>query len=107
MSPQQPYTIIYASLTRDHLRYIDKKHYSLLRDTIKERLPFEPTREERNRKPLKRPVMEEATWELRCGPENAFRIYYDVQHAEREVHILAIGIKLRNRVSIGGEEVEL
>lgn len=106
MSPQQPYQLIYAPLTRDHLRFIDKKYYSLIRKAIEERLSYEPTEENRNRKPLKRPVIGEATWELRCGPDNTFRIFYDVKPDERAVHILAIGIKIRNKLSIGGEEIE-
>lgn len=46
-----------------------------------------------------------APWELRIGK---LRVYYDVQEEpEKIVTILAIGIKERNRVQIGGEEVDL
>jgi mRNA-degrading endonuclease RelE of RelBE toxin-antitoxin system len=107
MSPQQRYTLIYAPITKEHLRFIDKKYYSLIRDTIIERLSFEPTEQNRNRKPLTRPAFEEATWELRFGPENTFRVFYDVNADDREVYILAIGIKLRNTVYVGGEEITL
>lgn len=107
MSPQTPYSIIYAPITREHLRSIDKKHYSLIRDTIFERLSYEPTEENRNRKPLKRPAFEEATWELRFGPDNTFRVFYDVDAETRTVHILAIGVKIRDQFYIGGEEIQL
>lgn len=107
MSPQQPFTIIYAPIMRDHLRFIDRKHYSLIQQTIKERLSYEPIEENRNRKPLKRTVFEGATWEIRFGPENTFRVYYGVRPQQREVHVLAIGIKLRDKVYIGGEEIDL
>jgi mRNA-degrading endonuclease RelE of RelBE toxin-antitoxin system len=107
MPPQQPYTLIYAPLVKEHLQSIEKKHYSLIRNTITERLSFEPTEGNRNRKPLTRPAFEEATWELRFGPDNSFRVFYDVNEAEREVHILAIGVKVRNKVFIGGEEIDL
>lgn len=107
MSPQPPFTIIYAPITREHLRFIDRKYYALLRDTIKERLSHELTTENRNRKPLKRPVFEEATWELRFGPESTFRVFYDVKHHDREVHIVAIGIKIRNTIYIGGEKIDV
>jgi mRNA-degrading endonuclease RelE of RelBE toxin-antitoxin system len=107
MSPQTPYTIIYAPVTREHLRSIDKKHYSLIRDTITERLSYEPAEENRNRKPLKRPACEEAMWELRFGPDNTFRVFYDVQIETREVHILAIGVKIRDQLHIGGEEIDI
>ena len=48
----------------------------------------------------------EASWELRCGPKNLFRILYDVDLAAQEVWILAIGIKDRNRLLIGEEEYD-
>ena len=63
--------------------------------------------ETRNRKPLKRPVAFEAEWEIRLGPDNRFRVFYEVDREERVVYILAIGVKERNRLYIGGEEVEL
>ena len=63
----------------------------------------QPTVETRNRKPMRRnPV---APWELRIGN---LRVYYDVEEQpEMVVHIRAVGIKLRNRVRIGQEEIEL
>jgi mRNA-degrading endonuclease RelE of RelBE toxin-antitoxin system len=46
-----------------------------------------------------------APWELRIG---RLRVYYDVQEEpERVVTIRAVGIKERNRVYIGGTEIEL
>jgi len=107
MSPKQSYRIIYAPITRDHLRVIDKKYYSLIRDTIEERLAHEPDIENRNRKPLKRTAFDEATWELRFGPENMFRVFYDVHVSEHEVHILAIGTKERDTLYVGGEEIDI
>jgi mRNA-degrading endonuclease RelE of RelBE toxin-antitoxin system len=107
MSPQTPYSIIYAPVTREHLRSIDKKHYSLIRDIIKERLSYEPTEENLNRKPLKRPAFEEATWELRFEPHNMLRVFYDVDAETREVHILAIGVKIRDQLYIGGKELDV
>jgi mRNA-degrading endonuclease RelE of RelBE toxin-antitoxin system len=101
------FTIVYAPLTRDHLRAIEAKYYSLIRDVVKDQLALEPTIETRNRKPLQRPVVFMATWELRFGPQNRFRIYYDVDGAQQIVSILAIGHKQGNRVIIGGEEIQL
>jgi mRNA-degrading endonuclease RelE of RelBE toxin-antitoxin system len=48
-----------------------------------------------------------ATWELRFGPNNRFRVFYEVDNDEHTVQVLAIGIKERNRLFIGGEEFEL
>jgi hypothetical protein len=107
MGPEQPFTIIYAPLTRIHLRAVEPKYYLLIRTTIEKRLSYEPDVKTRNRKPLKRPVFFAATWELRCGPGNQFRVFYDIGQEQHVVSILAIGIKRGNRLFIGGEEIRL
>jgi mRNA-degrading endonuclease RelE of RelBE toxin-antitoxin system len=101
------FTIVYAPITKDHLRVIEAKYYALIRDAVNEQLAFDPTTETRNRKPLKRPVVFMATWEIRFGPQNRFRVYYDVDLEQQLVTILAIGRKQGNRVVIGGEEIQL
>jgi len=70
---------------------------------VENELQFEPDVETRNRKPLKRPVMLEVEWELRFGPDNRFRVFYDINIESNEVHILAIGVKEGNRLLIGEE----
>ncbi len=46
-----------------------------------------------------------APWELRAG---TLRVYYDVdEEPEMVVYIRAVGVKIRGRVYIGGEEIEL
>ena len=46
-----------------------------------------------------------AAWELRVRD---LRVYYDIEdEPEPKVSVLAVGIKERNIVRIGGEEVEL
>jgi hypothetical protein len=46
-----------------------------------------------------------APWELRIGN---LRVYYDVEEEpEASVYIRAVGVKLRNRVRIGKEVIEL
>src|SRR6266542_3461144 len=92
------FTIVYAPLTKQHLRAIDAKYYSLIRNVVAEQLSFEPTTETRNRKPLKRPVVFMATWEIRFGPQNRFCAYYDVDLEQAIVAILAIGRKHGHRV---------
>jgi hypothetical protein len=103
----QRFSIVYAPITKEHLRTIEAKYFSLIRDAVNEQLSFEPTTQTRNRKPLKRPVLFMATWEIRFGPQNRFRVYYDVDHQQRLVSILAIGYKQGNRVVVGGEEIQL
>jgi hypothetical protein len=107
MSPKQKFVLIYAPLTKLHLKTIERKYYSLIRTTIEDELQFDPGVETRNRKPLKRAVAFEAEWELRFGPDNRFRIFYDINIEFHEVHILAIGVKEGNRLFIGGKEVKL
>src|SRR5580704_7814575 len=88
----------------EHLDQIESKYHGLLRRAMKEQLTYTPTKETRNRKPLDQPAPFGASWELRCGPDNRFRIFYEVDTAAQEVQVLAIGVKDRNRLSIGGEE---
>ena len=46
-----------------------------------------------------------APWELRVGD---IRVYYEIDRLDRNmVNILAVGVKERNKVRIGKEEVEL
>ena len=55
---------------------------------------------------LRRQIAFEAEWELRFGPNNRFRVFYDIHMTTREVHILAIGAKDRDRLVIGGQEIK-
>lgn len=46
-----------------------------------------------------------APWELRIGN---LRVYYDIEESEEPVvYIRAVGIKLRHRIRIGREMIEL
>jgi mRNA-degrading endonuclease RelE of RelBE toxin-antitoxin system len=107
MTPRQRFSLIYAPVTKLHLKTIEHKYYSLIRTTIENELQFEPEVETRNRKPLKRPVTFEAEWELRFGPDNRFRVFYEINIESHEVYILAIGVKKGNRLFFGGKEVKL
>jgi hypothetical protein len=106
MAKRPKYTLSFALPAIEHLDLIELKYHGLLRRTIKEQLTFTPTEEARNRKPLDQPAPFEASWELRCGPANRFRVFYDVDSAAQEVQVLAIGVKDRDRLLIGGEEYE-
>jgi mRNA-degrading endonuclease RelE of RelBE toxin-antitoxin system len=107
MAPQRCYTIIYAPIVEEHLKKIEPRYYTLIREEIENQLSYEPTTETRNRKPLKRPVVFGAKWELRCGPGNCFRIFYRSDPGSDQVDILAIGEKRGNHFFIGGKELEL
>ena len=107
MARKQPYSLVFDPEVKDHLRAVESKHHSLIRATIEEQLQFQPGRETRNRKPLRPPAPLGATWELRFGPEDCFRVLYAVDLESRQVQVLAVGVKERNRLLIGGEEVEI
>lgn len=107
MARKQPFILSYDEGTKEQLRAIEAKYHSLIRTVVEEQLLFEPEKETRNRKPLRQPAPFEATWELRFGPDNRFRVLYGVDHERREVQIQAIGVKKGNRLSVAGEEIEL
>jgi mRNA-degrading endonuclease RelE of RelBE toxin-antitoxin system len=101
-----PFTLIYAPRVKEHLKTIEAKYYSLIRKAIQRQLRFEPNAETKNRKPLKRPGVFGSAWEIRFGPDNRFRVFYEVDRESRQVFILAVGQKIGNRLSIGREEFE-
>lgn len=90
----------------EHVAAIERKHH-LIQKTLDEQLLYVPDQETRNRKPVEQPAPFGATWELRFGPGNCFRVFYEVDNIERMVWILTIGIKEHDRLLIGGEEFEL
>jgi len=98
-----PYRIVYSPATDEHLRALTARQRATIFDSVDEQLAQQPTLETRNRKPMRPNPL--APGELRIGD---LRVYYDIEEKpENVVTILAVGIKDRNRVLIGGEEVEL
>ncbi len=97
------YRIDYSPETDQHLRVLTARQRSTVFDAVDEQLEHQPTVETRNRKPMR--PNPSAPWELRIGE---LRVYYDVEEEpEQVVVIVAIGVKDRNRVIIGDEEIEL
>jgi len=78
----------------------------MIQAEVEVQLIFEPVTESRNRKPLQRPMALGADWELRLGPDNRFRVFYQVNVESREVRVLAVGVKERDRLFFGGKEFE-
>ena len=71
-------------------------------DAVKEQLTLHPDEETRNRKILRaNPV---ADWELRVHP---FRVFYDVNTAERTVRVVAVAVKKQDKLVIGGQEIKI
>jgi mRNA-degrading endonuclease RelE of RelBE toxin-antitoxin system len=107
MVRRNPFTLIFDREVQEHLLAIEPKYDSLIDETIREQLQFEPGRQTRNRKPLKRTAFRKASWELRFGPNNRFRVFYRIDEESHEVEVLAVGVKEKDRLFVGGEEVHL
>ena len=97
------FKVEYSPEAEKHLRSLSARDRAIVLDTVDKKLTYEPHVETKNRKPMRpNPV---APWELRIGN---LRVYYDFSEVpENIVYIRAIGIKDRNFVRIGGEEIEL
>ena len=97
------YRIRAAPEIYDHLVRFNKHDQRLILDALPRQLGHQPTVETRNRKRLEaNPI---APWELRVG---RYRVYFEVQEEpERIVTIVAIGLKVREKVMIAGVEVNL
>ena len=105
MGKQSSYSLFYAPEVHAQIKSIEQRYLRLLEETIKEQLSFTPDQRTRNRKPLEEtPGPFGATWELRCGPANRFRVFYEIVLERREVWILAIGVKVRDRLHFAGKE---
>jgi hypothetical protein len=106
MAKRPRFTLSFAPQAIEHLDWIELKYHGLLRRTIKEQLTYTPNEETRQRKPLDQPAPFGASWELRCGPANGLRVFYEVDLISRAVAVLAVGVKVRSRLLIAGEEYE-
>src|SRR5260370_9561703 len=100
MARKPPYDLSYDPATKSHLRAIEAKYHSLIREVVEEQLLFEPGKETRNRKPLRHPAPFAATWELRFGPYNSFRVLYVIDEDHREVKIQATAVKECTRLLV-------
>jgi len=98
------FALIFAPEVVAHLETIERKFHGLIRKQLRLRLTSEPEKDSRNRKPLDVPAPFGAQWELRFGPGNRFRVFYEVDREARTVTILAIGVKDRDVLQIGLEE---
>ena len=105
MARESKYALVYAPQVHTHVRAIGRPSFRLLSKAIADQLSFKPDGATGNRKLLERsrgPFG--ATWELRCGPDNRFRVFYEIVAERQEVWILAIGVKEGSRLYFGGKE---
>ncbi len=96
------FRIEFSNRARDNLLGLRKREQQVIVDAIEVHLTREPQKPTRNRKQLEENPL--APWELRVGD---FRAFYDIDAGAATVVIVAIGRKIHNKLSIGGEEIEL
>ena len=101
-----PYQVEFTPEADDHLALLTARERSTLLDGVSRQLVHQPTVQTRNRKRMRPSAqMPGPMWELRIGH---LRVYYEVNEEEDpKVVVTAIGVKVRNRVRIGGKEIEL
>jgi mRNA-degrading endonuclease RelE of RelBE toxin-antitoxin system len=100
-----PYTIRFSPEADEHIAALTAHQRATLFDRIERQLTHQPTVETRNRKRMKATErIPLAPWELRVGD---LRVYHEVEEGPVALVIIAaVGEKVRNRVRIGGIEVE-
>jgi len=97
------YRIQLTKSAEEHFADLTARQQAIVLNAIKVRLRHEPTRETRNRKPLRPNPL--APWELRIG---FLRVFYEVEALGSDlVNILAIGIKKGNQIFVSGMEIHL
>jgi len=104
MAKQPKFDLAFSPDVLDHLDAIDQKHHGALQRIMEEQLSRTPDKETRNRKPLRRPAPFGASWELRCGAQDRFRVSYKISPEEHLVGVVAIGVKEGSKLFFGGEE---
>jgi len=104
MIPGSHFVIIFDKQVERQILAIDRQDRSMILDAIEQQLSFDANIHTRNRKPMRIPNSLGATWELRCGINNRYRVFYDIDPEEQVAIVLAIGRKLGNRLFIGNEE---
>lgn len=97
------YHIEFTPEALKHFAALDARQRGVVRDALRAQLLYQPTIETRHRRRLRPNML--AGYRLRAGD---LRVYYDVVgKPEALVVVQAIGIKVRERVLIGGEEIDL
>ena len=97
------YRIQFTSSADEHFAQLTAREQAIVLNAVKVQLRHEPTKETRNRKPLRPNPM--APWELRVG---FIRVFYEVDALEPDlVNALAIGIKRGNQLMVSGKEIKI
>ena len=96
------YKIEYSPEAVEHLAALTARQCATVLDSVPRQLAYEPTVATRNRARMRpNPI---GHCRLRIGN---LRVYYDViESPERVVVVKAVGIKVRDRVFVGREELK-
>jgi len=98
----KPYDVEFTRTAYSHLQVLRHYDRNAILDAVREQLTQVPEEETRNRKLLRANPL--ADWELRVG---VYRVFYEVDTGVRRVRVVAVGLKDRERLIIGGQEVRL
>lgn len=96
------FTIEFSPHARGHLGRLRKWDQRIIVEAIGVQLSHQPDIATRHRKRLEENTI--APWELRVGD---FRVFYDIDHDNELVVVVAIGQKTHDRLVIDDEEIEL
>lgn len=96
------YRIEFSREARKHFSALDTHQRAAIRDGIVEQLVHQPTVETQHGKLVRPNTL--AGYRLRIDP---LRVYHDVLEDEEVVLAQAIGVKVRNRILVGGKETKL
>lgn len=98
-----PYKIEYSPEAVEHLAELTARQCATVLDVVPRQLAHQPTVPTRNRAPMRPNLIGHCR--LRIGD---LRVYYDViESPERVVVVKAVGIKVRDHVIVGREELKL
>ena len=96
------YEIRFLDDAEEHLKHLTARERSIILTAIAEQLMHEPATPARNRGQMRENEL--AQYRLRVSH---LRVYDDVDESESLVVINAIGIKVREKVFVGSQEIDL
>src|SRR5262249_9305027 len=96
------FEVVFTESALDDLRFFKKREQNIILKAVEQQLTTEPLMETRNRKPLRPNDLSE--WEVRVG---SYRVFYNIDEANRQVMIKAVGWKEHNKIFIRGKEYQL
>jgi mRNA-degrading endonuclease RelE of RelBE toxin-antitoxin system len=96
------FEVVFTESALDDLHYFKKAAQNIILQAVEQQLTTQPLTETRNRKPLRSNDLFQ--WEVRVG---SHRVFYDIDEANHQVIIKAVGWKEHNQLFIRGKEYQL